>query len=263
MGLQGTNSSATTITFTIDVASDMRALRDAVNNVSGTTGITAKMGATNADVILTHATGEDIVITAFDNTGLTEDGSDYHTLAVTALAADETAQTAGVVGAAATTDASGFKATLTTNGSTDAAYLSVRSHGTVKFQSSEAFSISGYQEDALPSASTNGSLASLASVSLSTAANAEKAIRIVDGALHKINTVRADLGAKSNRMDAAIDNLTNVVTNTQASQSHIQDADFAAETSKLTKAQILAQAATSMLAQANTSKQNVLTLLQG
>jgi flagellin len=47
----------------------MRALRDAVNNVSGTTGITAKMGATNADVILTHSTGEDIVITAFDGDG--------------------------------------------------------------------------------------------------------------------------------------------------------------------------------------------------
>ena len=260
MALQGTNTTATTITFTIDVASDMRALRDAVNNVSGTTGITAKMGATNADVILTHSTGEDIVITAFDGAG-DETATNYHTLVVTALAADETAQTSGVVGAAAVTDASGFKATLST--ASDDPYLSTRTHGTVKFQSSEAFSISGYQTDALPSSSTNGSLASLASVSLSTAANAEKAIRIVDGALHKINTVRADLGAKSNRMDAAIDNLTNVVTNTQASQSHIQDADFAAETSKLTKAQILAQAATSMLAQANTSKQNVLTLLQG
>jgi flagellin len=64
MALKGTNTTATTITFTIDVASDMRALRDGVNNVSGTTGITAKMGATNADVILTHSTGEDIVITA-------------------------------------------------------------------------------------------------------------------------------------------------------------------------------------------------------
>jgi flagellin len=75
MGLQGTNTTATTITFTIDVASDMRALRDAVNNVSGTTGITAKMGATNADVILTHSTGEDIVITAFDGDG-TETATD-------------------------------------------------------------------------------------------------------------------------------------------------------------------------------------------
>jgi len=262
MALQGTNSSATTITFTIDVASDMRALRDAINNVSGTTGITAKMGATNADVVLTHATGEDIVITAFDGAG-TENGSNYHTLAVTALKADETAQdNAGTdaVGAAVTADGSGFKATLTSD--TDSPLLSTRTHGTVKFQSSEAFSISGYQVDALPSSLSNGTLASLASASLSTAVNAEKAIRIVDGALHKINTVRADLGAMSNRMDAAIDNLTNVVTNTQSSQSHIQDADFAAETSKLTKAQILAQAATSMLAQANTSKQSVLALLQ-
>jgi len=260
MGLQGTNTSATTITFTIDVASDMRALRDAVNNVSGTTGITAKMGATNADVILTHATGEDIVITAFDNTGTTESATAYHKLVVTALAADETAQASGTVGAGVTDDGSGFQATLRTQSTNPE--LSTRTHGTVKFQSSEAFSISGYQTDALPSASTNGSLASLASASLSTAVNAEKAIRIVDGALHKINTVRAELGAMSNRMDAAIDNLTNVVTNTQASQSHIQDADFAAETSKLTKAQILAQAATSMLAQANTSKQSVLSLLQ-
>jgi flagellin len=262
MALKGTNTTATTITFTIDVASDMRALRDAVNNVSGTTGITAKMGATNADVILTHSTGEDIVITAFDGAG-TETSANYHTLAVTALKADETAQdNAGddAVGAATTTDGSGFQATLKT--ASDNPYLSTRTHGTVKFQSSEAFSISGYQTDALPSALTNGTLASLASASLSTAVNAEKAIRIVDGALHKINTVRAELGAMSNRMDAAIDNLTNVVTNTQSSQSHIQDVDFAAETSKLTKAQILAQAATSMLAQANTSKQSVLSLLQ-
>jgi len=64
-------------------------------------------------------------------------------------------------------------------------------------------------------------------------------------------------------MDATIDNLTNVITNTQESQSSVQDADFATQTSKLTKAQILAQAATSMLAQANTSKQSVLALLQG
>jgi len=262
MGLQGTNSSATTITFTIDVASDMRALRDAVNNVSGTTGITAKMGATNADVILTHSTGEDIVITAFDGDG-TETATSYHKMVVTALKADETAQDNvgdDAVGAAVVAAGSGLAATLSSD--SGAPLLSTRTHGTVKFQSSEAFSISGYQADALPSALANGTLASLASASLSTAENAEKAIRIVDGALHKINTVRAELGAMSNRMDAAIDNLTNVVTNTQSSQSHIQDADFAAETSKLTKAQILAQAATSMLAQANTSKQSVLALLQ-
>ena len=178
-----------------------------------------------------------------------------------ALVEDETAQTSANVGAAVTADGSGFKATLTTD--TDSALISTRTHGTVKFQSSKAFSISGFDTSALASGTGTGSLSALSAASLSTAANAETAIRIVDGAIHKINSTRADLGAMSNRMDAAIDNLTNVITNTQESQSHIQDADFASETSKLTKAQILAQAATSMLAQANTSKQSVLALLQG
>jgi len=264
-GNTGTGISATAISFTIDVASDMRALRDAVNNVSGSTGITAKMGATNADVILTHSTGEDIVISDINGPG-TETATDGHQLTITALAADETAQTSTKSDAAATTAGdSGFSATIDTD--TTLGLDSFRVHGTVKFQSAKAFSIAGVDDDLInkttSATAANGSLSSLASASLSTAANAEKAIRIVDGALHKINSVRAELGAMSNRMDAAIDNLTNVVTNTQASQSHIQDADFAAETSKLTKAQILAQAATSMLAQANTSKQGILTLLQG
>jgi len=251
--------------FTIDVASDLRAIRDAVNSVSGTTGITAKMGATNAEVVLTHATGEDIVISEFDGPG-TEAAANGHSLLVTALKADETAQTATDSGATTAVAGAGLSATISTNNAAAAAELdSVRVHGTIKFQSSNAFSVAGFDTDLLNHAgadTANGTLASLASASLSTAANAEKAIRIVDGALHKINSVRAELGAMSNRMDAAIDNLTNVVTNTQASQSHIQDADFASETSKLTKAQILAQAATSMLAQANTSKQSVLALLQ-
>ena len=260
LSLAGTNTTATAISFTIDVASDMRALRDAVNNVSGTTGITAKMGTTNADVILTHSTGKDIILTAFDGAG-PENGSNFHTLAVTALAADETAQTSGNVGAAVTADGSGFQATLTTD--TDSPLLSTRTHGTVKFQSSDAFSISGFDTSALASGTGTGSLSALSAASLSTAANAETAIRIVDGAKHKKNSTSAPHRAMSNRMDAAIDNLTNVITYTQESQSHIEDADFASEKSKLTKAQILAQAATSMLAQANTSKQSVLALLQG
>ena len=67
---------------------------------------------------------------------------------------------------------------------------------------------------------------------------------------------------KKKSLDKTINNLTNIVENTSASKSHIKDANFAAETSKLTKAQILNQAATSMLAQANASKQTVLALLQ-
>ena len=77
-----------------------------------------------------------------------------------------------------------------------------------------------------------------------------------------VNDQRANLGAISNRLTSTMDNLSNVVENTSESRSHINDADFAAETTKLTKAQILNQAATSMLAQANASKQSLLALLQ-
>ena len=78
-----------------------------------------------------------------------------------------------------------------------------------------------------------------------------------------VTSNRAELGAISNRLDFAMANLTNTKVNMEASQSRIQDADFAVETSNLTKAQILSQAATAMLAQANASKQSVLSLLQG
>ena len=78
-----------------------------------------------------------------------------------------------------------------------------------------------------------------------------------------INVARSELGAISNRLDHTISNLTNVSINTSAAQSRIQDADFAAESTQLAKAQILQQASMAMLAQANASKQGVLSLLQG
>ena len=105
--------------------------------------------------------------------------------------------------------------------------------------------------------------ATISSISVSTASNAQDAIAIIDRALQDVATERAELGAVSNRLDHTISNLGNIVVNTEASQSRIEDADFASETSNLTKAQILSQAATAMLAQANASKQSVLSLLQG
>ncbi len=85
----------------------------------------------------------------------------------------------------------------------------------------------------------------------------------VDVALARISESRAGLGAIQNRLGSTISNLENVSQNLSASNSRIQDADFAAETSKMSKAQILQQAGTSMLAQANASAESVLSLLQG
>lgn len=85
----------------------------------------------------------------------------------------------------------------------------------------------------------------------------------LDSAMDKVNANRANLGAVMNRLTYAMDNLTNVSTNTSASRSQIEDADYAAASTELSRTQIMQQAATAVLAQANTSQQTVLKLLQG
>ena len=102
---------------------------------------------------------------------------------------------------------------------------------------------------------TVGSLASLAA--------ATTAISAMDAAIASVNTERAKAGSFSNRLDSTVSNLTNITSNLQAGRGRIEDADFAAETTNLAKTQILQQASTAMLAQANAAKQNVLSLLQG
>ena len=87
-------------------------------------------------------------------------------------------------------------------------------------------------------------------------------IAVVDGAIAKISEERAKLGAVSNRLDSTVTNLDQIRVNLAASKGRIEDADFAQETGNLAKGQILQQAATAMLAQANASKQTVLTLLR-
>ena len=100
-------------------------------------------------------------------------------------------------------------------------------------------------------------------VAVTSLENATESLSIIDDAINKVSLFRSSFGAVENRIDASINNLTTLKINTEAAKSRIEDADFAAETSNLTKSQILSQAATSMLAQANASKQNLLALLQG
>mgnify|MGYP001190087936 FL=1 len=96
-----------------------------------------------------------------------------------------------------------------------------------------------------------------------TAAKRLTAIVNVDAAIKAVNDQRSELGAVSNRLNHTVNNLTNISTNLSAAKGGIEDADFALETTNLAKNQILQQASTAMLAQANASKQNVLSLLQG
>ena len=99
-------------------------------------------------------------------------------------------------------------------------------------------------------------------IDITTAANATAVISQMDKAITAAAAERATYGAYINRLEYASDNLLNVAQNTDSSRSRIEDADYAAETSELARTQIIAQASTAMLAQANQSKQSVLALLQ-
>jgi len=109
-----------------------------------------------------------------------------------------------------------------------------------------------------------GSLASLVGMStdVSTQASANTAIDAVDALLTTVNTERANLGASQNRLQSVVNNLTSNMTNLSEARSRIEDTDFSVETASLAKAQILSQASTAMLSQANQSQQGVLSLLR-
>ena len=108
----------------------------------------------------------------------------------------------------------------------------------------------------------SSSLNTVSNVDLRTQSGASAALAIIDGAIEKISSMRADLGAIENRLDHTVSNLMNISENTESARSRIQDADFAAESAKLSKAQVLKQAGVGMLSQANASSQLVLQLLQ-
>lgn len=117
----------------------------------------------------------------------------------------------------------------------------------------------GVSSGSYASVTTTGSVQSL---DITTAANAQSAMQVIDGALKQIDTQRSTLGAVQNRLDSTISNLQNISENATAARSTIQDADFAAETAEMTKQQTLQSAATSVLAQANQQPASVLKLLQ-
>ena len=103
---------------------------------------------------------------------------------------------------------------------------------------------------------------SVNSISIATATGASSALAKIANAITTIDNTRASLGAKQNRFSSTIANLNNIVENVSAARSRVQDADYARETAELTRNQILQQAGTAMLAQANQLPQSVLSLLQ-
>jgi flagellin len=109
----------------------------------------------------------------------------------------------------------------------------------------------------------DGTYIDATALDVSTNTAASTTINNVDSALVDVNATRASLGAGQNRLESAINNMTNNVTNLSDARSRIEDADYSIETTQMAKAQILSQASTAMIAQANQAQQNVMSLLRG
>ena len=114
----------------------------------------------------------------------------------------------------------------------------------------------------LTSTAIDGTNLAAAALDVTTAAKAVTTMSNVEAALSDVSATRASLGAGQNRLESVVNNLTSNVTNLSEARSRIQDTDYSAETTALAKSQILSQASTAMIAQANQAQQTVLTLLR-
>ena len=208
--------------------------------ISGATGITASLTQDLSGINLVQQDGYDIVVGGVNS-------ASTGTMSVAAATkAGVTQGTAVALGGTTTTDSLGII-------------------GQISLSSHKAFTVTpGVATNHFSAAATaiTSSLSTMGAVDISSQNGATNALSVIDGALAMISEVRSEMGAAENRLTSTVDNLSNVSVNTQRSLTSVEDANFASETSALTKAQILQQAATSMLAQANKAKQTMLVLLQ-
>ena len=249
------------------------------NDVYATAGSTA-----SAEGVLASATSADITFSGDDIYSMTiNNGTSDYTLSSAVLDLDSSTSRQAFANSLNTAlSGSNITAAMDTNGVLTLSRADGGSVGLASFtsmgSSTATFTPTTGQGDATSlagtgnlldssvssssAASSSGSSGSVAQVSVLTSDDATAALATIDDALTYVNAERSKLGAIENRLGHTIDNLSNVITNTEASRSRIMDTDYGVETAELARSQIIQQAATAMLAQANQSTQSVLSLLQ-
>ena len=243
---------AFSVTGGADAAANATAFTTAINNVSGLSGWSAYADKTTATTMHIHGSA-DFGEWTLSVTG----GADVTVVDVNDgdLNLFDVAMAAG-------------------NASNDAATI----QGTMSLSSSKSFSVtqsaeeSGVVTDPLTATGSiandnyfttqSGALIAVSSINLRSQAGASSALAVLDGAIEKISSMRSSLGAVENRLDHTVSNLMNISEKTEGARSRLEDADFAGESAKLAKAQVLKSAGVGMLAQANASSQLILQLLQ-
>jgi flagellin len=237
LDIKSDNGTAVRVSFTVGgtgtKAEDFAAAVSAFNAQTAKTGVTAQYDKAQGGIKLTNELGNDISIA---------NAAGSSSVSVGSYKADGTVNTPTATAAAATAIV----------------------NGRVSMDSEKSFSVAETAVDGtgfkLGGSST---MKSVADLDVSTFEGAQNAIKIADAALSSVNNQRAQYGALQSRFESAISNLSSSTENLSASRSRIVDTDFAAETAKMTRGQILQQAGTSMLAQANSLPNGVLSLLRG
>jgi flagellin len=236
--LYGQNTTAVSVSAAVTSTADLTQLRDAINLQTGQTGITAT--GTGATLTLVQAEGYNIALEGVIATGTA-------TLDLT-----------GSEGAAAT-----LGAAVGTDSSTVGGEVTFNSENAFTVSSSVAGAAGGlFGSAAAANAGATGTLSAVGSVNISSQTGANSAISVLDAAINKLTSIRADLGAIQNRFGSTIANLSTTSENLEAARSRVRDTDFAAETAALTRGQILQQAGIAILAQANALPNGVLALLR-
>lgn len=235
--INGVNIGAVTVT-----ASDgTGALASAINGQSSTTGVKASTDS-DGKLVLTAADGRNITVTVKNATV-----ESYLNLATT----DTTVYTNGTAIFRST-----VRLTSESNISLTGTLADLYDAGTTEANNNAKTS------DASTSQATDLATYNVAAVSINTQDNAQAAVLTIDAALNALNDLRSKIGAIQNRLEFTVSNLQTASENMSASESRIRDADFASEVTILTKNQVLTQAGTAMLAQANTLPQMALQLLR-
>jgi flagellin len=225
-------SNGATVSFSIAAttgADNIATAIAAINDQSSKTGVTASVNQSGS-LVLTNASGNDIFLRNV---------------------------TAGITNGGTVSFGNGVMAAV------GAADNNIGLTGTVLLDSEKSFTASGTANSVLTAGAVGSTLQSVASLDVSTVTNATTALAIVDSALAAVNGQRAKFGAIQSRFETTISNLQTAHENVSAARSRIRDADFAEETAAMTRAQVLQQAGTAMLAQANALPNSVLSLLRG
>jgi flagellin len=238
LAVTSNNSTAANVSFTVEsnTAEGLSQAVAAFNDAASKTGVTAKINEAGTGIILTNESGENITL---ENNAAAA-GDNFRAYAYDPVNEDFSTTALPVAGA-------GGDAVV---------------RGSLEFNSEKGFAILDTTGTTLV-ANGAADLNTVADVDVSTVEGSTKALNTIDAALGAINGQRARFGALQSRLESTISNLQISSENLSASRSRIRDTDFAAETANLTRAQILQQAGTAMLSQANALPQQVLSLLQG